>query len=57
MHTALLTTTPATPLHEAARVMTDNKVGCLPVLESGKLAGILTEGDFTLLAAGGKPER
>jgi len=54
MHTELLTTTPGTPLRDAARVMTEQKVGCLPVLENGKLTGILTEGDFTLLAAGEK---
>lgn len=57
MHTELLTTTPTTPLREAARVMTEKKVGCLPVLEDGKLTGILTEGDFTLLAAGKKASR
>jgi CBS domain-containing protein len=54
MHTELLTTTPATPLRDAARVMTEKKIGCLPVLENGKLAGILTEGDFALLVAGQK---
>lgn len=30
----------------AAAVMLDNKYGCLPVLEQGVLAGILTEADF-----------
>jgi CBS domain-containing membrane protein len=30
----------------AAQVMLENKYGCLPVLEEGKLAGILTEADF-----------
>jgi CBS domain-containing membrane protein len=30
----------------AATVMLDNKYGCLPVLEQGVLAGILTEADF-----------
>lgn len=30
----------------AAAVMLDNKYGCLPVLEQGALAGILTEADF-----------
>jgi CBS domain-containing protein len=35
------------------------KIGCLPVLEAGREVGILTEGDFVLLAAGqetGVPE-
>jgi len=54
MHTELLTTTPDAALRDAARVMTQKKVGCLPVLENGTLVGILTEGDFTLLAAGEK---
>jgi len=31
---------------EAGRVMLDNKLGCLPVVEGGKLVGILTEADF-----------
>jgi CBS domain-containing protein len=34
--------------------MTEKKIGCLPVLDAGKLVGILTEGDFVLLAAGKK---
>ena len=48
------TTTPDTPLRDAARLMSQKKIGCLPVLDSGKLVGILTEGDFTLLVAGEK---
>jgi CBS domain-containing protein len=51
MTTDVLTTTPDTPLSEAAKVMRDRKVGCLVVLHSGKIAGILTEGDFVALAA------
>src|SRR5688572_24101253 len=31
-----VTTTPATPLADAARVMLDRKIGCLPVLDKGK---------------------
>jgi CBS domain-containing protein len=41
-----VTTTPETPLAEAACIMRDRKLGCLPVVEGGKLVGILTEGDF-----------
>jgi len=33
-------------IEEAGRVMLDNKLGCLPVVEGGKLVGILTEADF-----------
>jgi CBS domain-containing membrane protein len=53
MTTELVTTTPDTPLAEAARIMTHRKLGCLPVVEDGKLVGILTEGDFVSLAAKG----
>lgn len=40
------TAEPDLPLSEAARVMFENKFGCLPVLEGSKLVGILTESDF-----------
>jgi len=53
MTTELITTTPDTPLVEAARLMSHRKLGCLPVVEGGKLVGILTEGDFVNLAAKG----
>jgi len=35
----------------AAHVMLERKYGCLPVLEEGLLAGILTEADFVKLVA------
>ncbi|HDD61815.1 MAG TPA: CBS domain-containing protein [Chloroflexi bacterium] len=35
-----------TPLEEAARIMADNKVGGLPVLNRGKVVGIITETDL-----------
>lgn len=47
-----LTTTPDTPLKEAAKLMIEKKIGCLPVLEKDKLVGVLTEGDFVALFAG-----
>ena len=41
----------------AARIMLDNKYGCLPVFEEGVLAGIITEADFVrLMAAVGTPD-
>jgi CBS domain-containing protein len=46
MSTDPVTTTPDTPLADAARVMLERKIGCLPVLEDGRLVGILTESDF-----------
>jgi acetoin utilization protein AcuB len=34
------------PLEEAARIMVDHKIGSLPVLQDGKLTGIITETDI-----------
>jgi acetoin utilization protein AcuB len=34
------------PIEEAARVMVENKVSCLPVMKGEKLAGIITETDI-----------
>jgi CBS domain-containing membrane protein len=49
MTTELVTVPPETTLVEAAKLMTDRKIGCLVVVEEGKLAGILTESDFVQL--------
>ncbi len=51
MATEVVTTTPDTLLREAARVMTERKIGCLPVIDNDRLVGILTEGDFVAIAA------
>ena len=42
----VLTTTEETPLEEAARLMHDNKVGCLVVMRDGAVVGIITETDL-----------
>lgn len=34
------------PLEEAARILLENKFGCLPVTDNGHLVGIVTEADF-----------
>jgi acetoin utilization protein AcuB len=46
MTTDLITVTPDIPLEEAARIMADNKIGGLPVVENGNLVGIITETDI-----------
>jgi acetoin utilization protein AcuB len=50
MTTDVITITPDTPVEEAARIMADHKIGGLPVMEGGKVVGIITETDvFTVL--------
>jgi len=41
-----ITVTPATPLEAAARRMLDTKLDSLPVVEDGKLVGIITTTDI-----------
>jgi acetoin utilization protein AcuB len=41
----LITITPDTIVEEAAQLMHDHKIGCLPVMEEDKLYGIFTETD------------
>ena len=50
MQTNVVCVKPQTPLHEAAQVLYERKLGCLPVLDGRKLIGILTEADFIRLA-------
>ena len=40
------TVAPDTEVSEAGQVMLDNKLGCLPVVQGGRLVGIITEADF-----------
>lgn len=42
----VLTIAPDDPLEDAARIMLDNKVGCLPALDGDALVGIVTESDI-----------
>ena len=50
MNTDVITTTPETPLRDAARTMFERKIGCLVVVDGGRIAGILAESDFVKLA-------
>lgn len=40
------TISPSAPIEEAALIMREKKIGCLPVVENGRLVGILTETDI-----------
>jgi len=46
-----LTIAPHATVQEAARLMMEKKIGCLPVLEGPKLVGIITETDMLKLVA------
>jgi CBS domain-containing protein len=51
MSSEVITTTPDLPLVEAARILMERKIGCLPVVEGGRLVGIITETDFVAMVA------
>jgi acetoin utilization protein AcuB len=42
----VITVVEDTPVEDAARIMTDHKIGSLPVLREGQLVGIITETDL-----------
>jgi acetoin utilization protein AcuB len=41
-----VTIDPGAPVQEAARAMEEKRIGCLPVVEEGRLVGILTDTDI-----------
>jgi CBS domain-containing protein len=49
MRADITSVAPDTSLKEAARLLLNNKYGCLPVVETGALVGIVTEADFLRL--------
>lgn len=49
----VITTTPDTPISDAAQVMAERKIGCLPVVDGDALIGILTESDVVAAVARG----
>ena len=51
MRTEVQTIGPDAPLAEAAQRMLAGKIGCLVVVDGGKLVGIITEADFVKLYA------
>jgi len=46
MVTPVITVSSEYPIEEAARLMVEHKVGSLPVVENGRLVGIITETDI-----------
>ena len=46
MKTKVITTTSATPVEEAALLMLDSNIGCLPVVDEGGLVGIISDKDI-----------
>ena len=50
---SVITVAPDLPVEEAARVMIDQRIGCLPVVEDEKLVGIISDTDiFRVFAEG-----
>ena len=46
MITNVITVPPELPIEHAAKLLYTHRIGCLPVLDGGKLVGILTETDL-----------
>jgi nucleotide-binding universal stress UspA family protein/predicted transcriptional regulator len=45
MTVEVITVGPATPIHDAAKLLLHHKIGALPVMEGGRLVGILSSSD------------
>jgi len=54
MHDEVLTISARSTLGDAATLMLSNKVGCLPVVDGGRLVGMISEADFVKQFAGGE---
>lgn len=50
MEKSVRTISPDAPAADAAEIIERHKFGCLPVVDNGKLVGILTEADFLKFA-------
>jgi acetoin utilization protein AcuB len=53
METKVVTATPDTTVREAANLLRGNIIGCLPVLDQGRLVGIVTTSDLLTLIGKG----
>jgi acetoin utilization protein AcuB len=52
MSTPPVVVSPDVTVGEAALIMTERAIGCLPVLEADELVGMITETDILHLVAG-----
>ena len=52
MTTDVVSVTPNTPLQEVARVLVDRRISGVPVLDGGRLVGVISEADFLAKEAG-----
>ena len=50
IHVKLITTTAEATAAQAAELLVENQIGCLPVVEGDRLVGIISESDFVRLA-------
>ena len=55
MSTPPIVVTPGATVNEAAHIMAEKKIGCLPVVEGDELVGMITETDILHLVAGIPP--
>jgi len=46
MKEKVVTVTPETPIEEAALIMYDRGIGCLPVIDNGRIGGIISDKDI-----------
>jgi CBS domain-containing protein len=46
MRKRVITVTPETPIKDAARILKEKKIGCVPVVSEGTLVGLLTTTDI-----------
>jgi len=46
IHDPVITVGPDLPIEEAARIMIDHRIGCLPVVEDDELIGIISDTDI-----------
>ena len=51
MRGEVFTIGPEDDVKEAARIMLEKKIGCLPVVQDGRLVGLISESDLVRIVA------